>query len=84
MDFRPNSSRAASYENLDGISKNASDIDLELNESMAAGINSETTEKTPLEMARLRRQSMKRLVRQNSTVNTQKSQSGAMQLTYWF
>ncbi|XP_062547711.1 carcinine transporter isoform X2 [Armigeres subalbatus] len=43
-----------------------------------------STEKTPLEMARLRRQSMKRLVRQASTMDTQKTADGAMQLTYWF
>lgn len=43
-----------------------------------------STEKTPLEIARLRRQSMKRLVRQASTMDTQKTADGAMQLTYWF
>lgn len=43
-----------------------------------------STEKTPLEIARLRRKSMKRLVRQASTMDTQKTAEGAMQLTYWF
>lgn len=43
--------------------------------------NSET-ERLPLD-ARQRRPSMRRLVRQASTVNTQKAE-GAMKLTYWF
>lgn len=42
------------------------------------------TEHTPLESARLRRQSMRRLMRQASIVDTQKTQEGVMQLTYWF
>lgn len=39
-------------------------------------------ERIPLD-ARQRRPSMKRLVRQASTVNTQKTE-GTMKLTYWF
>lgn len=40
-------------------------------------------ERTPLD-ARQRRPSMRRLVRQASTVNTQKTTEGTMKLTYWF
>lgn len=47
-------------------------------------MNSSETEKTPLEVARQRRQSMRRLVRQASTVDTQKTSDGNIQLTYWF
>lgn len=43
----------------------------------------EDLERTPLD-ARHRRPSMKRLVRQASTVNTQKTTGGTMKLTYWF
>lgn len=42
----------------------------------------EDPERIPLD-ARLRRPSMRRLVRQASTVNTQKTE-GTMKLTYWF
>lgn len=41
------------------------------------------SERTPLD-ARHRRHSMKFLVRQASTVNTQKTTEGHMKLTYWF
>lgn len=33
---------------------------------------------------RINRQSMKRLIRQASVMDTQKTRDGAMQLTYWF
>lgn len=49
-----------------------------------SGMHSNDTEKTSLEVARQRRQSMRRLVRQGSTVETQKTRDGDMQLTYWF
>ncbi|XP_058820059.1 carcinine transporter isoform X2 [Topomyia yanbarensis] len=74
-----------SYESL---SHEASDTALELNTGVPINASSHepttSTEKTPLEIARLRRQSMRRLVRQSSTVDTQKSADGAIQLTYWF
>lgn len=35
-------------------------------------------------LRRIRRHSMKRLVRQASVMDTQKTRSGEMQLTYWF
>ncbi|XP_037052541.1 carcinine transporter [Bradysia coprophila] len=72
-------SHSGSYENIDDIARNSSDAVLEL-----SGVNSNDTEKTPLEIARLRRQSMRRLVRQTSTVDTQKTKDGNIQLTYWF
>ncbi|ETN64759.1 organic cation transporter [Anopheles darlingi] len=83
-------SPTSSYENL---SHDPSDPALELN--AAVPINATvarpscssaggSTERTPLEIARIRRQSMKRLVRQASTMDTQKTRDGAMQLTYWF
>ncbi|XP_058449358.1 carcinine transporter isoform X2 [Malaya genurostris] len=78
-------SPANSYESL---SHNASDTALELNSGMPINAGTHdpaaTTEKTPLEIARLRRQSMRRLVRQASTVDTQKTADGTIQLTYWF
>ncbi|XP_052864161.1 carcinine transporter [Anopheles cruzii] len=79
-------SPAGSYENL---SQDPSDPTLELNTGVpvSAGVPAtpgSSTEKTPLEVARMRRQSMKRLVRQASTMDTQKTRDGAMQLTYWF
>ncbi|XP_053661751.1 carcinine transporter [Anopheles marshallii] len=81
-------SPTSSYENL---SHDPSDAALELNAAVpinagtfATGSGSCSTERTPLELARIRRQSMKRLVRQASTMDTQKTKDGAMQLTYWF
>lgn len=47
------------------------------------GERGKSTERTPLEIARQRRQSMRRLVRQTSVVDTQKTPDGVMQLTYW-
>lgn len=49
---------------------------------METGSN-EDPERIPLD-GRLRRPSMRRLVRQASTVNTQKTTEGTMKLTYWF
>lgn len=63
-----------SYENIDA-SENA---EVELNKLGGSPIASE---RIPL---RLRRNSMKNLARQGSTVNTQKTTEGTMQLTYWF
>lgn len=76
---RPNNSHSGSYENIDDFVRNSSDAEIEL-----PGMNSNETEKTPLELARQRRQSMRRLVRQTSTVDTQKTKDGNIQLTYWF
>lgn len=76
--IRPATSHA-SYENLDSLIANSSDTMFEMKNNPDS-----VTEKTPLELARIRRQSMKRLVRQASVMDTQKSSDGAMQLTYWF
>lgn len=76
-------SQASSYENIDEMG-----TELELNmlgKTLVAerSLSSETAERTPLD-ARHRRQSMKRLMRQASTINPQKTTEGTMQLTYWF
>lgn len=59
--------------------------DIELNQAVAVR---EIDEKTPLDLASKtakRRQTMKKLARQQSTMDTQKSSEfGSMQLTYWF
>lgn len=75
--FRPGP-RSGSYEDLDNIVQNTSDTTLELKSN-----NSENDE-TQLDIMKRRRQSMKRLVRQSSTVDTQKTGDGSIQLTYWF
>lgn len=74
---RPDHSHSGSYENIDDIARNSSDVKMELS-------SMNESEKTPLELARQRRQSMRRLVRQASTVDTQKTKDGNIQLTYWF
>ena len=75
-------SSAGSYEDL---SKD-DDIALEMNQAISFRANSSNiNEKTPLEMARTRRLTMKKLSRQASYMDTQKTgELGAMQLTYWF
>lgn len=78
---RPQQSHEASYENIDNIHP-----ELELHTLgsmlMETGVD-EDPERIPLD-ARQRRPSMKRLVRQASTVNTQKTTEGTMKLAYWF
>lgn len=75
-------SSAGSYEDL---SKD-DDVALEMNQAISFRANSSNiNEKTPLEMARTRRHTMKKLSRQASYMDTQKTgELGAMQLTYWF
>lgn len=75
-------SSAGSYESL---SKD-DDVALEMNQAISFRANSsKINEKTPLEMARTRRQTMKKLSRQASYMDTQKTgELGSMQLTYWF
>lgn len=78
--YRPQLSNNASYENIDDTEQV---VELHTLGSMLMepdGISE--TERMPLD-ARQRRPSMRRLVRQASTVNTQKAE-GAMKLTYWF
>jgi hypothetical protein len=75
-------SPTASYENL---SKQTSEVALELRTTMENGDQDGfLDERTPLELDRRRRQTMKKLVRQQSVMDTQKTSGGAMQLTYWF
>lgn len=79
--FRPDTSRNESYEDIDVIQR-----DMELNmmgSSIMQPDGMKESEKTPLD-ARHRRPSMRQLVRQASTVNTQRTTEGTMQLTYWF
>lgn len=75
---RPDVSKQSSYENIDKDQEEIEMTDTIVTEPV------KTTERTPLEIARQRRQSMRRLVRQTSTVDTQKTPDGVMQLTYWF
>lgn len=88
--LKPMMSRStSSYENLTDVNK---ETVFELNRGVSTKQNklSESSrtvvvsEKTALEVARTRRQSMKRLVRQTSVMDTQMKRDGAMQLTYWF
>ena len=78
------SSPVTSYENL---TKQASDVELELRTTVddnGEGHDERVTEKTPLETDKRRRQTIKKLARQQSVMDTQKTSGGAMQLTYWF
>ncbi|XP_055550102.1 carcinine transporter [Wyeomyia smithii] len=78
-------SPATSYESL---AHQPPDSALELSAGIPINVSlhepDASTEKTPLEVSRMRRQTMKRLARQASTMDTQKTADGAMQLTYWF
>lgn len=67
-----------SYENIE-VAEDRTEIDL--NKLTGSPIASE---RIPLNVTRQRRNSMKHMVRQASTVNTQKTPDGTMQLTYWF
>ena len=80
---RPQPSHEASYENIDNI--HPEELELHTLGSMLMETHSTDAdpERIPLD-ARQRRPSMKRLVRQASTVNTQKSDDGTIKLTYWF
>ncbi|TMW39736.1 hypothetical protein DOY81_015185, partial [Sarcophaga bullata] len=86
-------SQPSSYENLDVLHSNtASDVELEMNassstsggrRSMRQRPKSIIDERTPLDGSRPSRPSMKRLVRQMSVMDTQKTEDGTMQLTHW-
>lgn len=77
---RPQQSQDASYENIDNLRP---EMELHtLGSKLMEPDGTSESERIPLD-ARQRRPSMKRLVRQASTVNTQKAE-GAMKLTYWF
>lgn len=86
-------SQPTSYENLDVLHSNtASDVELEMNasssssggrRSMRQRPKSIIDERTPLDGSRPSRPSMKRLVRQMSVMDTQRTEDGTMQLTHW-
>lgn len=81
-------SRPSSYENLDVMHSNtASDVELEMNASSTSGRRqrpkSIVNERTPLDIGRPIRPSMRRLVRQMSVMDTQRAEDGTMQLTHW-
>lgn len=79
----------ASYENLDvlgGCSNNPSEVELEMRDNRRVRLQPRIDERTPLDMAaggRQHRASMKRLVRQMSIMDTQRTHDGTMQLTHW-
>ncbi|XP_032592486.1 carcinine transporter isoform X2 [Drosophila grimshawi] len=84
----------SSYENLDvlgGSSNTASEVELELRDSRRQRQQPHSDESTPLELGasgsggvgRPHRSSMKRLVRQMSVMDTQRTHDGTMQLTHW-
>ncbi|XP_013114234.1 carcinine transporter [Stomoxys calcitrans] len=83
------SSQPASYENLDVLASNTgSEVELEMKSSSASSSRrsrrpkSIIDERTPLDVNRSSR-SMKRLVRQMSVMDTQRTHDGTMQLTHW-
>lgn len=86
-------SQPPSYENLDvlaGSSTNASEVELELKDSRRVREPApRIDERTPLDTTSsggarpIHRPSMKRLVRQMSVMDTQRTHDGTMQLTHW-
>ncbi|XP_034100349.2 carcinine transporter isoform X1 [Drosophila albomicans] len=84
-----------SYENLDvlgGSSNNESEVELELKDNRRLRQKPRIDERTPLDLGSsgsgigsrpVRRPSMKRLVRQMSVMDTQRTHDGTMQLTHW-
>ncbi|XP_059619144.1 carcinine transporter [Phlebotomus argentipes] len=75
--IRPAVASIGSYENLSKKDKHNDRVELKVSKG-------KYSENSPLERRRVQRNSMKRLVRQSSTMDTQKTHDGAMQLTYWF
>ncbi|XP_017032903.1 carcinine transporter [Drosophila kikkawai] len=86
-------SQPPSYENLDvlaGSSNNASEVELEMKDSRRVRESApRIDERTPLDTTAsgsvrpIHRPSMKRLVRQMSVMDTQRTHDGTMQLTHW-
>lgn len=75
--LEPELSTSGSYEDL----SRDDEVNIEMNQPTS--FKSMLDEKTPLE--RKRRQTMKKLKRQQSVMDTQKTGDlGSMQLTYWF
>jgi len=93
--YRDVLSQPPSYENLDvlaGSSNNASEVELELRDSRRVREPApRIDERTPLDTTSsgsgnvrpVHRPSMKRLVRQMSIMDTQRTNDGTMQLTHW-
>lgn len=82
MFFRSDISQSGSYDDVTNL-----DDEMELNSLGKTLISARSTslenERVPVD-GRNRRQSMKRLVRQASSVNTQKTTEGTMQMIYLF
>uniref|UniRef100_A0A1A9WLX5 Major facilitator superfamily (MFS) profile domain-containing protein n=1 Tax=Glossina brevipalpis TaxID=37001 RepID=A0A1A9WLX5_9MUSC len=81
-------SQTASYENFDVLDDNTtSDVELEMKASSSLARRTQPKsvidERTPLDGKRMQRLSKKRLVRQMSIMDTQKTEDGTMQLTHW-
>lgn len=88
--YSESKSPPASYENLDvlgGCSNDASEVELEMRDNRRVRLQPRIDEPTPLDMAgggrQQHRASMKRLVRQMSIMDTQRTHDGTMQLTHW-
>lgn len=82
MFFRSDISQSGSYDDVTNLND-----EMELNTLGKTLISARSTslenERVPVD-GRNRRQSMKRLVRQASSVNTQKTTEGTMQMIYLF
>lgn len=78
--IEPELSNSGSYEDL----SKEDEVNIEMNQTLS--FRSKLDEKTPLEGKRpVRRQTMRKLARQQSVMDTQKTGDlGSMQLTYWF
>lgn len=77
--LEPVTSTSESYEDL----PRDDDVTIEMNQAMT--FKRSIDEKTPLEGRRPVRQTMRKLARQQSVMDTQKTGDlGAMKLTYWF
>lgn len=79
--LEPELSSGGSYEDL----SRDDEVNIEMNQPTSFKLNAD--EKTPLEGKRVasRRQTMRKLARQQSVMDTQKTGDlGSMQLTYWF
>lgn len=83
-----NPEKSHSYGNLRHNDSSASRMEMyervQLTDEEQDDENNESRDEMPAMMDRKYRQSMRRLVRQSSVINTQRSSNGAMQLTYWF
>ncbi|XP_055386650.1 carcinine transporter [Condylostylus longicornis] len=81
---RSESFNSTTYENLDSLDGSGTDFITEFNKGIEQPLNEPPVTENTAFASRPRRTSMKRLVRQQSIMDTQKTQDGTMQLTYWF